>query len=110
MQNNRELLKGNLEGCVLAIINHGQTYGYQITRKLQTIGFHDVVDGTVYTILLRMENNKLVDIEKKPSDKGPDRKFYTLNAAGKVELQSFWNKWESITTAMKKLQEEYKND
>ncbi|MBK5243886.1 MAG: helix-turn-helix transcriptional regulator, partial [Eubacteriaceae bacterium] len=51
----------------------------KITRRLNALGFTDVVDGTVYNILVRLEKKKLVDIEKKPSDMGPPRKFYVLN-------------------------------
>lgn len=47
--------KGVLEGCAIAIISGGETYGYEITRSLNTLGFTDVVDGTVYTILVRTE-------------------------------------------------------
>ena len=65
MENLTEMLKGVLEGCILEIISRGETYGYEITRHLNSIGFSDVVDGTVYTILVRLEKNKLVNIEKK---------------------------------------------
>lgn len=60
---------------VLEIISRGETYGYEITPRLNDLGFTDAVDGTVYTILVRLEKNKLVDIEKKPSDMGPERPF-----------------------------------
>ncbi len=82
MENFREMKKGVLEGCVLEIISRGETYGYEITQKLRELGFNDVVEGTVYTITMRFEKNKLVNIEKKPSTMGPPRKFYTLNKAG----------------------------
>lgn len=55
MENLTEMLKGVLEGCVLEIISRGQTYGYEITRRLNAPGFADVVDGTVYTILVRLK-------------------------------------------------------
>jgi DNA-binding PadR family transcriptional regulator len=84
------MLKGCLEGCVLEIISRGETYGYEITKRLNALGFTDVVDGTTYTILIRLEKNKLVNIEKKPSDMGPPRKFFTLNDAGSEELRRFW--------------------
>ena len=100
------MLKGVLEGCVLEIIGRKETYGYEITRKLNALGFSDVVDGTVYTILLRLENNKLVNIQKKPSDMGPPRKFYTLNDLGREELHRFWSKWEFIKSKMNELKEE----
>lgn len=73
------MLKGTLEGCVLEIISGEETYGYAITRRLNELGFTDVVEGTVYTILLRLEKNGLVQVTKKPSGMGPSRKFYALN-------------------------------
>jgi len=100
-----EMLKGVLEGCVLEIISCKETYGYEITRKLNDLGFTDVVDGTVYTILVRLEKNKLVEITKKSSDIGPPRKFYVLNDAGRDELQLFWDKWEFIASKIKELKE-----
>ena len=105
MENLTEMLKGALEGCVLEIISRGETYGYEITRRLNALGFTDVVEGTVYTILVRLEKNKLVDIEKKPSDIGPPRKFFTLNAAGREELRRFWEKWTFLSSKISELKE-----
>ena len=99
------MLKGVLEGCVLEIISRKETYGYEITRRLNALGFTDVVDGTVYTILVRLEKNKLVETSKKASDVGPPRKFFTLNDAGREELQKFWEKWEFVSSRMNELKE-----
>ena len=87
-----EMLKGTLEGCVLEIIGGEETYGYAITRRLNELGFVDVIEGTVYTILLRLERNGLVQVTKRPSEVGPPRKFYALNDAGREELARFWAK------------------
>ncbi|MBN2737399.1 MAG: PadR family transcriptional regulator [Spirochaetales bacterium] len=106
MVNLTEMLKGVLEGCVLEIINRKETYGYEITRQLNALGFTDVVDGTVYTILIRLEKNKLVEITKKPSDKGPPRKFFKLNEEGRKELQRFWEKWEFVSSKIHELKEQ----
>ena len=100
-----ELLKGVLEGCVLEIISREQTYGYDITRRLNALGFTEVVEGTVYTILIRLEKNKLVEVEKRPSDMGPPRKFFALNEAGRRELQQFWRKWDFVTSKLTELKE-----
>ena len=105
MDNLTEMLKGVLEGCVLEIINRGETYGYEITRRLNALGFSDVVEGTVYTILVRLEKSKLVEITKKPSDMGPPRKFYNLNDAGREELKKFWTKWEFVSSRISELKE-----
>lgn len=105
LDNLTEMLKGVLEGCVLEIVSRGETYGYEITRKLNALGFADVVDGTVYTILVRLEKNKLVEIAKKPSDIGPPRKFFTLNDAGREELRRFWERWGFVASKMNELKE-----
>ncbi len=100
------MLKGVLEGCVLEIIGRGETYGYEIASSLRALGFTDVVEGTVYTILLRLEKNELVSIEKRPSTIGPTRKFYSLNAAGRAELASFWTKWDFVSRKIDELRGE----
>lgn len=99
------MLKGVLEGCILEIISRQETYGYEITRQLNALGFTDVVEGTVYTILIRLEKSKLVEVAKKPSDMGPPRKFFSLNEAGREELQKFWEKWEFVASKINQLKE-----
>lgn len=105
LENLTEMLKGALEGCILEIISRGETYGYEITRRLNALGFTEVVEGTVYTILVRLEKNQLVDTEKKPSDMGPPRKFFVLNNAGREELRRFWAKWEFVSSKINELKE-----
>ncbi len=106
MENLTEMLKGSLEGCVLEIISRNETYGYEITRRLNELGFTEVVEGTVYTILVRLEKKNLVNIAKKPSDMGPPRKFYTLNDAGRQELELFWEKWNFVSSKINSLKGE----
>ena len=77
-----EMLKGTLEGIVLAILLGRPAYGYEITAWLREKGFSDIAEGTVYALLIRIEQRGLVDVEKVPSAKGPPRKVYSLNAAG----------------------------
>lgn len=102
-----EMLKGILEGCVLEIISRKETYGYEITRQLIELGFTDVVEGTVYTILVRLEKNRLVDVVKRPSEIGPPRKFFSLNDEGRKELEKFWVKWDFIVSTLTKLREDF---
>jgi len=99
------MLKGTLEGCVLEIIGRDKTYGYEIAEQLRKLGFTEVVEGTVYTILVRLERDHLVSIEKEPSDMGPPRKFYTLTKAGREKLRHFWAKWDFVSSKINELKE-----
>jgi len=98
-----EMLKGVLEGVVLEIIGRGEIYGYEILKRLNALGFEGVAEGTVYALLVRLERNRLVDINRKPSDIGPPRKFYSLNARGRGELAVFWERWEFLSGRITKL-------
>ncbi len=100
-----EMLKGTLEGIVLAFLSGRSAYGYEITAWLRDQGFTDIAEGTIYALLIRIEQRGFVDVEKVPSDKGPPRKVYTLNRAGKDYLEEFWRTWSFLTERLEKLHE-----
>ncbi|MEI2785256.1 MAG: PadR family transcriptional regulator [Candidatus Nanopelagicales bacterium] len=101
-----EMLKGTLEGVVLALLARRPAYGYEITAWLRDQGFTDIAEGTVYALLVRIEQRGLVDIEKVPSEKGPPRKVYTLNAAGRDHLAQFWLTWDFVAERIENLRTE----
>lgn len=100
-----EMLKGVLEGIVLAILAAHPAYGYEITAGLRERGFVDIAEGTVYAVLVRIEQRGLVDVEKVPSEKGPSRKVYSLNAQGQEQLAEFWGTWSFLTERLEQLRE-----
>jgi PadR family transcriptional regulator PadR len=100
-----EMLKGTLEGIVLAILSTRPAYGYEITSWLREQGFSDIAEGTVYALLVRVEQKHLVDVEKVPSEKGPPRKVYSLNAAGREHLDEFWKTWSFLAQRLGQLHE-----
>jgi PadR family transcriptional regulator len=100
-----EMLKGVLEGIVLAILSGRPAYGYEITASLRDQGFSDIVEGTIYALLVRFERRGLVDVAKVPSGKGPPRKVYTLNADGRGYLDEFWKTWGFLAQRLEQLRE-----
>ena len=97
------MLKGTLEGIVLAILAVLPAYGYEITARLREQGFSDIAEGTVYALLVRLEHKGLVDVEKVPSDKGPPRKVYSLDDAGQQYLEEFWRTWSFLAERLDEL-------
>jgi len=92
-----EMLKGILEGIVLAVLADRPAHGYEITASLREQGFSDIAEGTVYALLVRIEQRGLVDVEKVPSEKGPPRKVFSLNASGREQLGDFWEAWTFLS-------------
>ncbi|CAM4008057.1 PadR family transcriptional regulator [Kibdelosporangium persicum] len=98
-----EMLKGVLEGIVLAILSGRSAYGYEITAWLREQGFSDIAEGTVYALLIRIEQRGFVDVAKVPSEKGPPRKVYSLNAQGRRHLDEFWKTWSFLSERLEQL-------
>ncbi|TSI12140.1 PadR family transcriptional regulator [Brevibacterium aurantiacum] len=101
-----EMLKGTLEGIVLAILAGRAAYGYEITNWLRGQGFTEIAEGTIYALLVRIEQRSLVDVEKVPSAKGPPRKVYALNADGQESLNEFWKTWSFLTERIEQLHDQ----
>ena len=100
-----ELLKGILDGCVLAIIEKETVYGYELSSKLRLIGLEDVSEGTIYPVLLRLQKNQWIEGEMRASDSGPRRKYYTLTDEGKEALGIIRMEWNKIASPVTKLLE-----
>ena len=100
-----QLLKGILDGCVLAVIEKETVYGYELSEKLQKAGLKDVSEGTIYPVLLRLQKNEYIVGEMRPSESGPNRKYYSLTDKGKKALEEIRTEWEllasSITTLLR---------
>ena len=101
-----EMLKGTLEGIVLATLALSPAYGYEITARLREQGFTDIAEGTIYALLVRIEQRGFVDVDKVPSAKGPPRKVYTLNDSGRDYLDEFWRTWSFLAERLDKLHRE----
>jgi PadR family transcriptional regulator, regulatory protein PadR len=100
-----EMLKGTLEGIVLALLAGRAAYGYEITAWLRDEGFEGIAEGTVYALLVRVEQRGLVDVEKVPSEKGPPRKVYSLNAAGREHITTFYSTWDFLADRLGRLRD-----
>lgn len=94
--NNSQLLKGVLEGCVLIVISDGEVYGYELVQKLNKLGFTDLIGGTVYPLLQKLEKRGDLTSQLKPSTEGPARKYYSLTSQGHEQLSEFIKQWNSL--------------
>jgi PadR family transcriptional regulator PadR len=92
-----QLLKGILEGCVLSIIARGETYGYEILAELEQSGFENLLEGTLYPVLTRLEKKGYISCRKAKSPYGPVRKYYSITEEGTAGLETFCDNYKKIT-------------
>lgn len=106
MENNAQLRKGVLEYCVLKLIAKEPTYGYDLVIQLKQVGFADISESTLYPLLLRLEQQEKVTVERKPSPKGPSRKYYFITESGKETLLNFQQDWSRLCQLVEKIFQE----
>lgn len=92
-----QLLKGILEGCILAVIAREETYGYEILQILEKAGFEDLQEGTLYPILTRLEKKGYIFCRKAKSPLGPIRKYFTITKEGGKWLEDFRENYRKVT-------------
>ncbi|GAA1136524.1 PadR family transcriptional regulator [Ornithinicoccus hortensis] len=98
-----EWLRGVLGVCVLRILEDGATYGYAIATRLAGAGLGTVKGGTLYPLLTRLEAAGHVEVEWRPGEGGPGRKFYALTEAGRAEAArraGDWGRFAHLTLAL----------
>lgn len=98
-----QLLRGILEGCVLAVIARGETYGYEILAELEKNGFENLLEGTLYPVLTRLEKKGLISCRKAKSPFGPIRKYYSITADGQQYFEEFKKSYEKINASAQKV-------
>ena len=92
-----QLLKGILEGCMLAIIAENETYGYEILQRLAEHGFEELGEGTMYPVLTRLEKKGYITCRKEKSPLGPIRKYYSVTETGREYLVALRESYRRIT-------------
>lgn len=89
-------LRGVLDLCLLALLEDGEAYGYELARRLESRGFGTVPGGSLYPALLRREKLGHLKAEWRAGEGGPGRKFYVLTAEGRAALERERGAWQAF--------------
>jgi PadR family transcriptional regulator, regulatory protein PadR len=101
-----EVLKGHVDGLLLAALARGPAHGYAIIELLRTGsgGAFDLREGTVYPALHRMEEAGLVT-SRWGREGGRRRRVYAVTATGRRELDHQRGEWREFAGAMQAILE-----
>jgi PadR family transcriptional regulator PadR len=89
-------LRGVLDLCLLALLNEGEAYGYELARRLEALGFGPVAGGSLYPALLRREKRGHLRAEWRAGTGGPGRKYYALTDQGASALTRETAAWHGF--------------
>jgi PadR family transcriptional regulator len=95
-----QMLRGVLDLCLLAVMDEGPAYGYEMTKRLRARGLSIVGEGSIYPLLGRLERDGLVETYRAASDGGPPRKYYRPSSAGRTALASGISEWRAARDAV----------
>jgi transcriptional regulator len=100
-----ELMQGSLDVLVLKALSWGPQHGHAVARMIRAASgdAFDVLDGSLYAALHRLEEREWVEAAWGLSDKGKRAKFYSLTALGrrKLRIESVtWRRYAEAVTAM----------
>jgi PadR family transcriptional regulator PadR len=98
-----QLLKGVLDLAVLAVVDEQDGYGYDVVRRLRAAGIDEVGDASVYGTLRRLYAAGALSSYVVPSDEGPHRKYYGINAQGRALLADQRKDWAGFADVMDRL-------
>ena len=101
----KQLLKGNVPGLILAVLADGELHGYGIAREIErrsgaALSFKE---GTLYPALHALEDGGLVEAQWETVERGPSRKVYRLTDAGHDDLERRRGVWAKFSQAVSQI-------
>lgn len=98
----QQFKKGALEMVLLSLISRRRSYGYELILQLQKEGgglFQETKEGTLYPILYRLEDEKLIESELASDGGKRIKKYYQITELGLTALserKKFWQSYKSV--------------
>ena len=98
----QELLKGNTETLLLALLRVERMYGYQIVKEVdkRSSGYFAFKEGTLYPALHRLERANLVEGRWEDTPSNVRRRYYLITAKGVQALTDRLSEWQKFSHAM----------
>jgi PadR family transcriptional regulator, regulatory protein PadR len=101
-----QLLRGALDGAVLAVTSEHDAYGYDVLRRLRGAGLQEVGEASVYGTLRRLYAAGSLTSYMVPSDEGPARRYYGITDRGRDQLAEARAVWHEFSQALGALLDE----
>lgn len=97
--NQNSFQRGVMTLLVLALLDREDMYGYQLVQEISTASSGKIVtqEGSLYPVLYKLQDQKLISDNKKLVGKRKTRIYYHLEDAGKAQLQTLLQEYDTIT-------------
>jgi PadR family transcriptional regulator PadR len=98
-----QVKKGILDFIILLLLKQKDQYGYELLEHIKLEAGYDIGEGTIYPLLNRLKDDKLIESKWVEMDTGMPRKYYTITSSGLEALDAMKAFWTSLTINLEKL-------
>jgi len=100
-----DLLRGHTDTIVLGILLEGDSYGYEIYKKImdKSGGLYQLKEATLYSSYRRLEEDGCITSYWGDETQGGRRKYYHITPIGERMYQSNKEDWEFTKSIIDKL-------
>jgi len=95
-----QLRKGCLELAILATLWGGRRYGLEILDRLERESNLVLSEGTIYPLLSRLKEERMLDSEWVDAEAGHPRKYYRLTPMGRRRAVQMARVWARFTASL----------
>ena len=96
-----------LDGCVLAVLSRGDTYGYVLTQQVKER--LDISESTLYPVLRRLQRDGMLTVYDRPYQ-GRNRRYYAITSVGRTLLERRQGEWRQFRDGVEELFKEDEHD
>ena len=83
-----------LDGCVLAVLEREDAYGYSLTQQLKEKV--DISESTLYPVLRRLQKEGCLEVYDR-QHQGRNRRYYSITPSGRQLLEECRRDWADYT-------------
>ena len=92
-----------LDGCVLAVLSHGDAYGYSLTQRMKEVV--DLSESTLYPVLRRLQQGGCLSVYDQPYQ-GRNRRYYAITPVGRTQLERRREEWKHFRDGVDEIMKE----
>lgn len=100
-----DLLQGTLDLLILRTLEAGEMHGWDIAERIEQTSQRVLLvnQGSLYPALHRLEHQGWITADWGVSELGRRARFYRLTAAGRRQLETEFQDWQRMSTAINRV-------
>jgi PadR family transcriptional regulator PadR len=100
-----DLIRGNTDTIILNILRQGDSYGYEIFKKIIELSHnkYELKEATLYTAFRRLEQEGYILSYWGDETQGGRRKYYCITEEGRGRYEQNKNDWDFAKEVLEQL-------